>query len=560
MELTSRRDDGTWTWRAAGAREPRGTLDGALLPADAAVGNVLRAEADMDVDGILITSVLPNKNARVEPQRLEIIGRPRSEDQLVTTTLAKRGSGERRGGGRREGGREGGRDGGRDFGRDRPRGDRPGGDRPGGDGERRGARPGGPGAPGGFERRPSFERKAPLEPKPKAKRLRAGRAHRQALIGSLPEEQRPIADELAKAGVPGVRAALDKQNEQARTEGRPEIDPAPLMTLAEQLWPRMRVAEWRDRAEAALREVDELDLRDLRSVVVAADGMTRDEESREMATQLREALTRRVDDEQNKWLVEIGELVADGRVVAALRRSSRPPKAGAPLPGELAQTLIDKTNEALAADVAHDRWAVLLDALAYSPVRTSVVPTGVPETPSDELLAAVRKVAGRLTTIAGLFGVAAESTPPVGASRGPRRTGSRPAGRPAPTAETPAPTGDDAAAVDASDTRAVEGEAATEAPVLDSPASEETPAADTSGDEAPVADFPVADSPVADSPVADSPAADDEPARDDAPAAVTDDPAADDEPAAVADDAAGAEPVDADLAPEPTASDAPSEE
>ena len=31
IELTSARPDGTWTWRAAGAREPKGVLDGKLL-------------------------------------------------------------------------------------------------------------------------------------------------------------------------------------------------------------------------------------------------------------------------------------------------------------------------------------------------------------------------------------------------------------------------------------------------------------------------------------------------------------------------------------------------
>ena len=46
IELTSTRADGTWTWRAAGAQKPKGVLDGALLPAGAAVGQVLKAEAD----------------------------------------------------------------------------------------------------------------------------------------------------------------------------------------------------------------------------------------------------------------------------------------------------------------------------------------------------------------------------------------------------------------------------------------------------------------------------------------------------------------------------------
>ena len=35
-----------WTWRAAGAREPRGVLDGAILPAGSPVGDQLRVETE----------------------------------------------------------------------------------------------------------------------------------------------------------------------------------------------------------------------------------------------------------------------------------------------------------------------------------------------------------------------------------------------------------------------------------------------------------------------------------------------------------------------------------
>jgi hypothetical protein len=59
VELTSARDDGTWTWRAAGARQPKGSLEGSLLYAGAKVGDVVRADADFDIDGITIISVLP---------------------------------------------------------------------------------------------------------------------------------------------------------------------------------------------------------------------------------------------------------------------------------------------------------------------------------------------------------------------------------------------------------------------------------------------------------------------------------------------------------------------
>lgn len=409
VELTSRREDGTWTWRAAGARVPKGMVEGDVLPGEAKVGDVLRVEIETYIDGISIVAVLPPKSAKPEPQRIELLDR--GPDQLVTTTLAPRGRGERRP--RRDGDdRRGERDRGeRDRGERRPRtgGPRDGGPREGGardGGERRSPRP-------------------PAEPKARPKRLRPLRAHRREVVASLPEEQRPIAEELMRGGLPGVRAALDQQNEQARSEGRPEINPEPLMALAEGLWPRMRTAEWRDRAEAALADVEELDLRDLRSVVVAADSAARDDETRAMATQLREALNRRVDEEHTKWLTELAELVADGRVVAALRRSSRPPKAGAPLPSDLARLLADKTSEALHADIGVDRWAVLLDALSYSPVRTAVEPASVPESPSDELLAVVRKVSGRLPVIAARFGVEATAPPAPG-----RGGGRRPRGRP----------------------------------------------------------------------------------------------------------------------------------
>lgn len=389
-----------------------------LLPSDAAVGMVLKAEVEMDIDGIVVTAVTVPRQTRAEPQRLEIIGSRRNDDQLVTTTLVRRGRDDRR------------------PRRDRPdrgeRGDRP--DRGPGDRDRRpggegGRRPRPEGGGDGERRRPPFERKAPMEPKPKPKRLRAGRTHRNAVIAELPEEHKPIAEELVRGGIPAVRAALDKQNEVAKAEGKPEIDPAPLVTLAEQLWPSVRAAEWRDRAEGAMGDVDEIDLRDLRSVVVAADGAARDDESRALAGQLREALNRRVDEEHTKWLVELAELVADGRVVGALRRSSRPPKAGAPLPAELAATLAAQASEALNAEVTPDRWAVVLDALSFSPVRTSVTPASVPEDKPEELLVAVRKSAARLPAIAALFGIEAEAPGGPGGARGARRA--RPAGRPA---------------------------------------------------------------------------------------------------------------------------------
>ncbi|MEL0141357.1 MAG: hypothetical protein VW800_13375, partial [Acidimicrobiaceae bacterium] len=66
IELTSDRGDGQWTWRAAGAKQPKGTLDGSLLPAGTSVGDVVKVEADADLDGLTVTTVFAPKGARKE--------------------------------------------------------------------------------------------------------------------------------------------------------------------------------------------------------------------------------------------------------------------------------------------------------------------------------------------------------------------------------------------------------------------------------------------------------------------------------------------------------------
>ncbi|HWC40035.1 MAG TPA: hypothetical protein VG476_15970, partial [Acidimicrobiales bacterium] len=100
VELTSVREDGTWTWRAAGARQPKGVLEGSVLYDGAKVGDVVRAEAEFELEGISISSVLPPKDKkRAEPERLEIIGSP-TRQEGVTSSLVQRG-------GRSERGRDG---------------------------------------------------------------------------------------------------------------------------------------------------------------------------------------------------------------------------------------------------------------------------------------------------------------------------------------------------------------------------------------------------------------------------------------------------------------------
>jgi hypothetical protein len=235
-----------------------------------------------------------------------------------------------------------------------------------------------------------------------------------------------------------VRQALEEQNAQLRAEGKPEVPPAGVVSLAEDLVPRLRVAEWLDRAEGALNDLDELDLRDLRSVVVASDdpSVARDETTRDMAARLKDGLSNRQDKEHQDWLADIDAALGVGRVVRALRLSSRPPKAGVRFPPELAGRLSQASLAALTADASSDRWVAVLEALAYSPIHSTVAPAGVPEPASDELRATVQRLAGLVPEVAKQFGIEPPA-PGARAPRPPRRPPARKPDRPKPVPPPP---------------------------------------------------------------------------------------------------------------------------
>lgn len=333
-----------------------------------------------------------------------------------------------------------------------------------------------------------------------------------------------IAEQLLRGGVPAVRQAVEKQNEAAKAEGQPQVKAEALLAVAERLLPALRVAEWRDRAEAAVADLDELDLRDLRSVIVAAESAAKDDETRALADQLRAGLTRRVEAEQQAWLAELAQTLGEGRVVRALRLSSRPPKAGAPLPADLAAKLAEAAGAALTADTLPDRWSTVLDALSFSPVRAHVVPASRPETPAEDLVAVITTFASRLPRIAEAFGI---TPPPESARRKPRgggrsRGGARPI--PSPPPQPPAPA-----------TAPVEPVVSGEPAASPSPADQATPPDTTPSDEAAASDVApdaavnpeATETPAAEVPEpAQAPAVDVTPEAAEAPAAEADDVAA----------------------------------
>ena len=407
VELTSARDDGTWTWRAAGAKQPKGVIDAGLLHEGARVGDVVRVEATFEVDGISVTSVLPPKEkGRAEPTRLEVIGPPPPPPPPARSAGPK-GQAPRGRGGKSEG--ADGRHGPGRAARAKPAGSKPAGSKP-------DARP----ARAGAEQRGPRSRNQEQAP-PKPKRLHPGNAHRATALAALPPEQRPVAEQVLRGGIPAVRHAVEAQNAELRRQGQPEISPEPLVTLAEELLPALKRAEWRDRAEAAAKAPDDVPLRDLRSVVAGADAAARDDESRLLASTLRQALEERLRHQRQRWLADITAALDEGRLVRALRLSARPPDPGSRFPADLALRLSEVAGAAMAPDASPDRWLALLEAVAEAPVRRSVKPAGLPESAGEELLHSARQACGRVPALAPLLGI--DMPPPPGP---PRPGGGRP--------------------------------------------------------------------------------------------------------------------------------------
>jgi hypothetical protein len=459
IELTSSKEDGSWTWRAVGAREPRGSLDGALLAEPATVGDVLRVETDQFLDGMTVTAVLPPRDKRSSPVLLELLNNAGEEPEVTTRLLGgrrrrdhedrdgerkprkasrsrdARGRSERKpqGEGRGDRSRDGqGRserkpqgEGRGDRSRDgqgrserKPQGEGRGDRSRDGQGRSRG-RPLADRNERSRKERGGRQRRDDAPAAPKAPRLRPRRTHRNAAVKVLPDEQRLVGRILLDGGIPGLRAEIARQNEAAGNAGEPEIPAEILLTLGERLQPGLHAAEWRDRAEAAEAGLAEVDLRDLRSVVVAAESGARGDEARSLAERLRTGLAERVEREHEAWLAEVARVLGEGRVVRALRLSSRPPKAGAPMPRDLLDRLAEAAAAGMTSDTGQDRWGTMLDAVASSPVHERVVPAGLPADPSEDLLALVRRFSLRVPAIAAAFGV---EPAPVPTNRRRRRT------------------------------------------------------------------------------------------------------------------------------------------
>ena len=431
IEITSLNGD-VATWRAAGAKLPKGVLNASLVPGGPVVGNVYRADIEQYMEGMEVLSVMAPKTASpLDPrhERLELIPTAKKGPDVIVTYAPKGRGGPRRDGERHEGGREG-----REAGAKRPtsrpaskgaarpdrpdrptRPDRPqrteGAERPAGTGrpERSGARnerssrPGRPARPSG-----------PVAPPMTT-------THRNALLATLSPEQLPVAEQLLRGGIPAVRSAVAEQNKNATAQGRPTIDPITIDRIAEDLLGRTNLALWKDRAAGAIGAGREVRLRDLRAVVTSAKTVSLDDEARAQLKELQASLTARLEILRTQWNERLEAAVSSKNVPEALRLVARPPDMSTRVSADMATRVVAVVSEALTADLEVTRWKEIVTLTVDTSIRRNVKPQGIPDEESCKALAV--KNAGAIPEFARLLGMKVPPPPPP--TRAPRRTPTR---------------------------------------------------------------------------------------------------------------------------------------
>jgi hypothetical protein len=458
IEITSLNGD-VATWRAAGAKLPKGVLNSSLVPGGPVVGNVYRADVEQYMEGIEILSVMAPKTASpVDPrhERLELIPTAKSGPDVVVTYAPKGRGGSRREGtdSRREGGpsrREGGpgrRDsspgrresgpGRRESGSSKTEGSesretsprpertkRPprnpvdrdatstsaSGERPAraprSDRPARGARPPRPERPSG-----------PVQPPMTT-------THRNSLLATLSPEQLPVAEQLLRGGMPSVRAAVAEQNKNATAQGRPTIDASTIDRIAEDLLGKTNLALWKDRAAGAIGAGRELRLRDLRAVVTSAKTVSLDEEARAQQKELQVSLTARLEHLRTQWNAKLETAVETKNVKEALTLVARPPDMSTRVSAEMAAKVVAITSEALSADADPTLWKEIVTLTVDTSIRRNVKPLGIPDDESCKAVAIHN--AGAIPEFAKLLGMKVPPPPP------PTRIARRPTTRRPPT-------------------------------------------------------------------------------------------------------------------------------
>ena len=356
VELTSQTGDSTWTWRAAGAKQPRGTVDGSLVPEGSAVGigapgrggdHPGRHHGDRPA-GPEGQERAPAGRADRDPRHPAARARtstwcsPPSPSAAGTTDRTGRGTGP--------------------AGPDRASSDRDGR----GDGDKRGR---GDGARRGAQRCRWARRARRPTAAPDGGPARPGPAAASRADGTTPAgwpRRPPTAtppwppsspsssrwpSSSSGAASPPVRQAIEEQNARARADEPARGHPRPAAGHGRAAPPGRQPGHLegpglggpgRGQGRPPARApVD-------RGLVV--DGHARRGGQRDGRGPAHRRSTERVTALRERWVERITAALDEGRVVDAVRASIRPPEPAARLSAELAVRLADAAGQAMSAE------------------------------------------------------------------------------------------------------------------------------------------------------------------------------------------------------------------
>ncbi|MEI7655055.1 MAG: hypothetical protein WCJ82_07275 [Actinomycetota bacterium] len=400
------------TWRAAGAKLPKGVVATSLLGEGAAVGTVLRAEIEQYMEGTEVVAVTAPKQASPldkNNERIQLAPKEVTGPDVVVSYAPKGRGGKRpeRGEGRSE----------RGEGRSERGGSKPGA-RPRSDAPRT---PRTDSKEGRTERRPA---RTGARPGPRGPvEAPVATIYRNALLASLSPEQLAVAEQLLRGGLPAVRKAVAEQNQTATAQGRPTINAEVIERIADELIGKTNLALWKDRAAGAITAGKELRLRDLRPVVTSAKTVHLDDEGRVQLKDLQTQLTARIEALRVEWTAKMAQALASADVLESLRLAARTPDISTQINAADAQAIVDIASAALTSECPAERWIAIVTAAADSPVRRQIKPLGIPDSP--ECKAAAVKFAGSIPAFAKMLGMRVPPPPP------PTSRPSRPTRRPA---------------------------------------------------------------------------------------------------------------------------------
>jgi hypothetical protein len=210
--------------------------------------------------------------------------------------------------------------------------------------------------------------------------------------------------------MPAVRAAVEQQNKNATSQGRPTVDPITIDRIAEELLGRTNLAMWKDRAAGAVGAGRELRLRDLRAVVTSAKTVTLDDEARAQLKELQTALTTRLEHLRTQWAERLEGAINARKVREALELVARPPDISTRVSADVAARVVALVSETLSADLEPATWNELVELAVDTSIRRNIKPAGIP---SDEASRAVAvHNAGAIPELAKLLGMKVPPPPP----------------------------------------------------------------------------------------------------------------------------------------------------